>query len=714
MLHRRSQTTGTKVDCWRLDSRDRTAVFASHGGGVPALVHFGPRLSDDEDVAAIALMAMPNVVGGQLDPLVPLTLIPTAMTGWQGHPGFITHTPDDTHVPDLYLDHVENRDADTLAFAVADRHSNAGIEITINLCSESQLLSLMVFPVGEFDAPFDWLALSLPVPADMHRIVDHGGRWCGEFQRQERRFAVGQHVRESREGRSGHAHFPGVAFLADDASHTSGSCMAVSLCWSGGHKLVAEQLPDGRRHTQFGIANDQPLNAWIRPIEIWLAWSDVGLNGASAAMVRKARRTLPKQVKRPVHYNCWEAVYFDHKPDELMEIATLAAGLGAERFVLDDGWFKGRNDDTTSLGDWVVDSGKYPEGLSKLVDHVLGLGMEFGIWFEPEMVNKSSDLYAAHPDWVLGAQNQPPGRHQFVLDLSRPGVSDYLFDKISQVLETYQVTYIKWDHNRVLTGGTPRQTHELYNLMRRLNEAFPDVEIESCASGGGRIDFGILHHTTRVWLSDSNDALERLRMQHEASQWLPPEIQGSHVGPRQCHTSGRIFSMEFRAWVAAQRHMGFEMDPRELTPDEASTLKRVTDWYKSNRDFMFAADYHRLQSNDPQVFAEMFVDSESDRFVVFKGQAAPSASIAAAPFRLNGLDPDGIYELTLLNPQAAPAILNRFASTGFARGEPVNLSGKALMGGALRLPNAFPASMFVVEGQRIGGNDDSLKGAQSA
>ena len=706
-----SRDVGPDVRLWRLDTATRTVVFASFDGGVPALVHFGARLPDDEALDTLARMTLPDVAGGQLDPLVPLTLLPTAMSGWQGHPGLIMGGAE--VLPDLALGKVTAQ-AGQISFDMDDRNggdsrSASPITITARLDTETGALALSVMPQADIAGRIAWLALAVPIPADMARIIDHGGRWCGEFQRQETRFRTGQHVRESREGRTGHAHFPGVTVMAEGADKTHGRCMAVALGWSGGHKMIAEEIPDGRRQLQFGLAADQPSGAWQSPLTIWLAWSDVGENGLSHAMTGTVRAVLPRPSRRPVHYNCWEAVYFDHSPADLMDIAARAAALGAERFVLDDGWFKGRNDDTSSLGDWDVDRAKYPDGLQPLIDHVQGLGMEFGIWFEPEMVNRNSDLYRAHPEWVQGPDGQPAGRNQFVLDLTKPGVCDYLFDKIAAFLRTHSATYIKWDHNRILTGGTPEQTRCLYALMARLNAAFPHVEIESCSSGGGRIDYGILHHTTRVWLSDSNDALERLRMQHEAAHWLPAEVQGSHVGPRHCHTSGRVFSMAFRAWVAAQRHMGFEMDPRELTQEEADTLKEVTAWYRANRDHLFAARQYRIDSHDPQVFAELFVDHARDRFILFKGQAGPSAAIASRPFALPGLDERAQYALHLVNPDAVPPVLNRTSATGFGAGEPVFLSGQALAQGALRLPNAFPASMFVIEGRRY----DPQKGKPS-
>jgi len=208
--------------------------------------------------------------------------------------------------------------------------------------------------------------------------------------------------------------------------------------------------------------------------------------------------------------------------------------LGAERFVLDDGWFGLRDDDTTSLADWIIDARKYPNGLTPLIDHVHSLGMTFGLWFEPEMTSENSDVYRAHPDWALGPQDQILGRQQKVLNMALPQVRDFLYDRISAILRDNPIDYIKWDHNRVMPTPDAAQTRGTYALLDRLRADFPLVEIESCASGGGRIDFGIMARTQRVWLSDSNDALERLRIQHDAALFLPSAVTGSHVGPRHC------------------------------------------------------------------------------------------------------------------------------------------------------------------------------------
>jgi alpha-galactosidase len=401
-----------------------------------------------------------------------------------------------------------------------------------------------------------------------------------------------------------------------------------------------------------------------------------------------------------VHYNCWEAVYFDHDMAELKEIARCAADLGAERFVLDDGWFGRRDDDTSSLGDWWVDPRKYPGGLGPLIDHVHELGMTFGLWFEPEMVNRDSDTFRAHPEWALGGADQIPGRQQFVLDLSRAAVRDYLFDHIGALLDAHPIDYIKWDHNRVLPAPDAAQARGVYALLDRLRAAFPRVEIESCASGGGRIDFGILQRTHRVWLSDSNDALERLRIQHDAALFLPLAVTGSHVGPRHCHTSGRVLDIRFRAWVAAQRHMGFEMDPRELTEAEDETLRRVTAWWKANRSWRERADILRLDSDDPAIIAEMQLARDGQRFVAFAGRAATSPQIAPRPLRLTGLEPARRYRVALVNRDEAPRL---------SRGDlplkhgPLVFSGTYLMQHGLTLPWSFPETMWVIEGTALDG-----------
>ncbi|MDH3264548.1 MAG: alpha-galactosidase, partial [Paracoccaceae bacterium] len=505
-------------------------------------------------------------------------------------------------------------------------------------------------------------------------------------------------------GRSGHEHPPYTIFAEAGCSDTEGTAYALHYAWSGGHRMVAEELPDGRRQVQFGHAwgaETEPASRF-ETAPLVAAFSAAGLNGIGAAFQRDIRDRVvswPDPARpRPVHYNCWEAVYFDHRLDTLTEIAERAAELGTERFVLDDGWFGRRDDDTSSLGDWTVDRRKWPEGLGPLIERVQSLGMSFGLWVEPEMVNPDSDLYRAHPDWALGPRDQTLGRHQMVLNLALPEVRDHLFDTLSAILTEYAIDCLKWDHNRPLPVVDAAQARGTYDLLARLRTAHPKVEIESCASGGGRIDAGILAHTHRVWLSDSNDALERLRMQHAAALFLPACVTGSHVGPRKSHTSGRVLPMSFRARVAAQRHMGFEMDLRELTEEEAATLASVTAWWKENRHWTMRATILRLPGDDPAVIAEMQLAEDGARFVLFAGQAEASAQILPRPLRLAGLDPEARYCVTLKNPEDAPP---QSRGPCALKEGPLTLSGRALMSRGLQLPVPWPATLYLVEGERL-------------
>jgi alpha-galactosidase len=699
------------TDVMRLDGGGLTAAFASFNKGVPCLIHFGRSLPAADDLAALAIATIPNVGAGQIDPFLPLTLCPLAITGWQGHPGMILQTADGRdYLANPELADIERDGAEGIDFILLDRGKPDGVRLVISVRLDPdtgivQLRQSVTIPEGW---SCSWLAApAVPAPAGMDRIIDHSGRWCGEFRRQETRFVTGTHSRESREGRTGHAHFPGVTLATAATGEHTGACLAATLAWSGGHRMLAEELPDGRRQVQFGVLDDGLARGEITSPTLLLSWSDQGFNGLSQAFHRHLRaiqapvNARREREPRPVHYNCWEAVYFRHELDELKSIASLAAKLGAERFVLDDGWFRGRNDDTSSLGDWEIDRNKFPEGLSPLIDHVHSERMRFGLWFEPEMVNRDSELFRAHPDYMLGPDDQPSGRNQHVLDMARPEVRAHLFAQIDAILSSHDIDYVKWDHNRPLTGGGPDQARGFITLLSDLVRAHPDVDFESCSSGGGRIDFGVLELASRVWLSDSNDALERLRMQHEASRWIAPEVQGSHVGPRHCHTSGRVMSMPFRAWVAAQRHMGFEMDPRELTEQESQTLHRVTSWWKQNRDFLFSGALHRLESDDAEVFAEMTVDAEAERFILFAGQSGASAQIYRRPLRAAGLDPEAIYEIRLVNPEDVSPLANRRIVNTLAEGGTMRMSGAFLMNQGIRLPNAVPASMTVLEGQRI-------------
>jgi alpha-galactosidase len=689
---------------YRIDDGRQTLVLAARSDRLPEVVYWGALLPLAEDLDTLHAAHVIDVTGGMLDENPDLSICPEATRSFPGQPGLIVRDNDGTPLlPKFCFESVTQNG--TLELTYKDAANGLTLSVSFASDPETHVITCQTTLDATRPVHLHWLAAPvLPGPQQSDEMIDVSGRWCGEFQLSRTAWAPGMRYRENRTGRTGHEHFPGLIVPCRGATNTEGEAYAFHYGWSGGHKMIAEELQDGRRQIQWGHAARMETEAatQFKTAPLYIAYSNTGLNGCAVAFQRHLRDrivTWPKpNAPRPVHYNCWEAVYFDHKLPVLQDIADRAAKLGAERFVLDDGWFGNRDDDTRSLSDWTVDPRKYPDGLHPLIEHVHSLGMTFGIWFEPEMINEDSDIHRAHPDWVLGSEDQTLGRQQKALNMALPTVRDYLYDRMSAILRDHQIDYIKWDHNRVLPMPDASQTRGSYALIDRLRAEFPHVEIESCASGGGRIDFGILQRTQRVWLSDSNDALERLRIQHDAALFLPLSVTGSHVGPRRCHTSGRHLDISFRAWVAAQRHMGFEMDPRELDETETAVLTEVTSWWKHNRHWMQNADILRLDSADPAVIAEQQLARAKDRFVVFAGKAATSAQIAPRPLRLTGLDPAAMYRIDLINRNT----LHRLSrGTTALKSDALEVSGAYLMRHGVTLPWSFPDRMWVLEGTRI-------------
>lgn len=693
------------VRSWRIEDGRQSLVLASRRDRLAEVVYWGPRLPEGEDAAALLAAGALDVTGGMLDANPELSICPEATRSFPGQPGLILRDADGAPFLPEFRFEAEEAAEGALVLTYSDRTGALTYRARFAIDPATHVVEAQATLEAARPMHLHWLAAPvLPAPQLSDEMIDVSGRWCGEFRLNRTAWSPGIRYRENRTGRTGHEHFPGLIVPCRGATNAQGGAYGFHYGWSGGHRMIAEELPDGRRQIQFGHAAriESAPSRRFETATLYAMFSDDGINGCAVAFQRHARDrivTFPRPERpRPVHYNCWEAVYFDHQIDTLREIARRAAALGAERFVLDDGWFGRRDDDARALSDWEVDPRKYPQGLHPLIAHVHALGMSFGLWFEPEMINPDSDLHRSRPDWALGGEDQILGRNQKALDMSRADVRDFLFERIGRILSDHAIDYVKWDHNRVLPAPDAAQTRGSYALIDRLRAAFPQVEIESCASGGGRIDFGILKRTQRVWLSDSNDALERLRIQHDAAIFLPGIVTGAHVGPRRCHTSGRTLDIRFRAWVAAQRHMGFEMDPRELTEEEAAVLTEVTAWWTRNRGWMARADILRLDSADPAVIAEQQLEEGGGRFVVFAGQAATSVQIAPRPLTLTRLSPEARYRVELITRADLPPL---------SRGEPalkagpLTLSGAYLMSHGLTPPWSFPETMHVIEGERL-------------
>lgn len=542
-------------------------------------------------------------------------------------------------------------DVATGVLEVASRLSNLGADaVTVSWCA----------------------AVELPLPFWADHLLDHAGDWCAEFQREKRALGAAGLLRESREGRSGHAHPPVLVFSAGPPSAASGRVLGMQLAWSGNHRERVDRRRDGTDVAQLGVlplGNELRLEAgasWQSPAA-FCAVSQLGLDGLAERFAAACReRILPRSGQRwprPVHLNTWEALYFDHGRERLEALAKAAAALGVERFVLDDGWFRGRRDDRRALGDWSADPQRYPDGLAPLIETVRGLGMYFGLWVEPEMVSEDSELLRQHPHWARGQPGRPPllGRHQRVLDLGQAEVCDHLFTVLSGLLQAHPIDYLKWDHNRVLTesatAGGPghlAQVAGLYGLLDRLRSAHPEVEIESCASGGGRADWGMLQRSHRIWTSDSNDPLVRARIMAGASLFAPPEVLGVHIGPARAHTTGRFSELDFRAAVALLGHFGLELDLLALDSAERQRLAAHVERYKRLRDLLHGGR-QAMPVFDEDHLLRVVTAPDGRRAVVILLRLDDKHPGRPLRFALADLDPELRYRLTLSEPLPEPA-----------------------------------------------------------
>ncbi|MFL5882809.1 MAG: alpha-galactosidase, partial [Actinomycetota bacterium] len=554
------------------------------------------------------------------------------------------------------------------------------------------------------------LAASLPLPARAVEVLDLTGRWCRERIPQRHPLPHGAWVREGRHGRTGHDATLVLAVGTPGFGFRSGEVWGVHLAWSGDAVHWAERNADG--HAGVGAAELLgPSEVALAPGEAYAtppllaAYSGDGLDGLSAAFHRFVRdRPSHPRTPRPVVLNTWEAVYFDHRLDRLSELAEVAARLGVERFVLDDGWFGNRRNDTAGLGDWYVAVGVWPDGLNPLIDHVRKLGMEFGLWVEPEMVNPDSDLFRAHPDWVLSAPGRlpEPWRHQQVLDLANPDCYGFIRDRLDELLGNHDIAFLKWDHNRDLLEaghagrpGVHAQTLATYRLLDELRSRHPGVEIESCASGGGRVDLGILARTDRVWASDTNDALERQHIQRWTQLLLPPELVGTHVGPPRSHTTSRTHNLAFRVATALFGHFGIEWDIASASPQEQEAMAEAIACYKRLRPLLHGGRVVRADHPNPAAYLHGVVADDGAEALFAYVQLTASAFETPGLARLPGLDPDRVYRVAPLEVAGAPETRQAAAPPWLAAGE-VTLAGLVLGEVGLPLPVLRPEQALLL------------------
>lgn len=694
---------------------DSSTLLIDCNNQTPAIIYWGKKLSHETTGQMLTLLATRQEVKCSVVVEAPISLSPLLGQGFTGSPGIELNNGDIAWSMGGKTTNVIQPTENEVIFESVDdiRRIKTIHTLKIDPASNVLALSTELVNLGEKPLTVNWCAApTIPLPDVMNKIMSFEGRWSYEFDRSTIDLFLGSYVRENRKGKTSHDNFPGFIMHNEFTHENNGECYGFHLGWSGNNKLRAELLPEGRSYAQLGELLlpgevELAINESYKSPVLFTSYSEDGFNGLSHNFHQYVRTQILKDKvrnkPRPVHYNTWEGIYFDHDVDTLKDLATQAGNIGAERFVLDDGWFKGRRGDNAGLGDWVVDKGVYPEGLSPLIDHVNACKMEFGLWFEPEMVNPDSDLYRAHPDWVLQTvgNEQLQFRNQLVLDLTRTEVVGYLYNAINDILVEYpKIVYIKWDMNRDINhagayNGKPAirtQTLALYQLIARLKDAHPNVEIESCASGGSRVDFGILQHTDRVWTSDSNDALDRLSIQRGCSYFFPSDVMGSHVGPRDCHITGKRVSVEMRAGVAFFGHMGIEMDPRELTDHEREQLQEVIALHKKHRSLIHNGRLVRANSDGDSIdFA--LINNDKTQGLFSYNSVNETKRTAPKKYRFTGLEASKQYKFDFVWPSKH----EEFSTSVLSKVNGKVFTGEALMQLGMQLPISFPQTTLIFE-----------------
>ncbi len=498
-------------------------------------------------------------------------------------------------------------------------------------------------------------------------MVQLDGAWSRERHMHERKLQYGIQSISSTRGASSSTHNPFLALRRHETTEYSGEVYGFSLLYSG--NFLAQAQVDTYDVTRVTMGIHPFEFEWclegktsFSTPEVAIVYSNEGMNGMSQTFHDLYRNNLMrgpyKGKTRPILINNWEATYFDFTEESILEIATKARELGVELFVLDDGWFGVRNNDTTSLGDWKVNLEKLPNGINGLADKITAMGMKFGLWFEPEMVNEISELYRTNPEWAIHTPNRKRsyGRNQFVLDFTNEQVVDYVFGLMYETLSTAKISYVKWDMNRNITEAFAahlpahkqkeffhRYILGVYDLYERLIETFPDILFESCASGGARFDAGMLYYAPQAWTSDDTDAIERLKIQTGTSLVYPVVSMGSHVSAIPNHQVSRSTSLKMRADVAYFGTFGYELDVNKMEEEEQQEVRQQIQFFKEHRELIQLGDFYRLEKGERNVYSWIVVSKDKRKAILgyYKVMATPNPALKK--YKLQGLDPNQEY-----------------------------------------------------------------------
>ncbi|MFE2729100.1 alpha-galactosidase [Kitasatospora sp. NPDC059327] len=668
-----------------------TIVLLPRADGLPDIGWVGPDL-EAEDVRALTPPASVETTAWNSWLIgSPVSLLPEHARGYLGRPALLGHRvgPDGpggdwstAFGPGSVL-----RAPGSLVVEATDK--SAGLELRFEaeaVAGGGLRLRHLLTNIGSGPYVVDALDVVVPVPPGAGEILDFTGRWALERQPQRRALADGHWVREHRRGMRALDGTGLVVVGTPGFGYRGGEVLGVHLAWSGNHRYAVERLSSGTAVVRAGellhpgelvlAENETYAMPWVH-----VTASTRGLDGLADATHRYVR-SLPAHptAPAPVMFNPWEAVYLDHDLDTLTTLADIAAALGVERFVLDDGWFTNRTSLSDGLGDWTSDPGTWPDGLAPLVDRVHELGMEFGLWWEPEAVNPNAAVFRDHPDWILRTGDRLPvlERDCYLLDLSRPEVRTYLLDAFDRLAADHRIDFVKWDHNRdQIDGGDSRgsgramarrQTLAFRELLDELARRHPGIAWESCASGGGRIDLDVLERVQSAWTSDVTDPLSRQSIQHWTAQLAPLEYLGAHVTAPLSHQTRRTSTLDLRAATAFFGQLGIQWDLRTVPAHELDRLARWIDLYKRHRGLLHTGRLTRVELPDGLLSHGVVARDRSEALFSY---AQLDETVHVPPrLRIPGLDPARSYLVSVVAP-ADPAVtweVTGMRATGAALG----------------------------------------------
>lgn len=589
---------------------------------------------------------------------------------YQGYQ-IIKGKPSLLQLPSTYVE--DEDEADTLEITLWDNVLKSNLILNYTIYRNRNVITRNTRFTNEGEKAFfidNAMSTCVDLPDDQYEMVHLFGAWAREGHIEVQKLSKGIQSIYSTRGASSHVHNPFLALKKVDTTEHAGDVYGFSLVYSGNFLGQVEVDSYGVSRVLMGI-NPFQFSWKLNPHETFqtpecvMVYSEEGLNGMSQTYHELYRSRLARgywrDKVRPILINNWEATYFDFNEEKVLNIANTAKDLGIELFVLDDGWFGERHDDSSSLGDWFENKDKLPNGMEGLSEKVNALGLKFGLWFEPEMVSKGTKLYDEHPDWIISSPNRPMshGRNQFVLDFSRKEVIDYIYKLMDNIIEKSNISYIKWDMNRYITEAYSialevdqqgevfhRYILGVYELYERLIKKYPEILFESCAGGGARFDPGMLYYAPQTWTSDDTDAVERLKIQYGTSMVYPLSAIGSHVSAVPNHQVGRHTPIETRANVAYFGTFGYELDVTKLSDDEKAKVKQQISFFKEKRELIQNGKFYRMQNPFKSNETSWMVvsDNKSEALVgYYKVLATPNQAYSRV--KLVGLDPDKLYSI---------------------------------------------------------------------